>query len=248
MQLSFQAPDASGDVMAGAPTHARKLAAASWFREVALPLTVNVVLHRGNVDRVRELVALAEELGAHRLELATVQYLGFAYANRAALRPEPVALRSALSEAVRARERLGGRMEVAVVAPDERSETPGACMGGWGRGHLVVTPDGVALPCHAARMLPLDFPSVREHGVAWSWRASPAFQAYRGDAWMPEPCRSCELRAVDHGGCRCRAFLAWGDPAGPDPACVRVPAPAAHPPPLTGLRRASPATDRRRPA
>lgn len=237
VQLSFQRDDVSGDAIAGAAAHARKLAAAGWFREIPLPLTVNVVLHRGNVDRVAELVGLAERLGADRLELASVQYLEFAYANRADLRPDAAGLRAARAEALRARQRLAGRMEIALVAPDERTETPGACMGGWGQGHLVVTPDGIALPCHAARMLPLEFPSVRDRGVAWSW-AGAAFQAFRGEAWMPQPCRSCELRAVDRGGCRCRAFLAWGDPAGPDPACVRVPAPPTRVQP--GLPRTQP--------
>jgi pyrroloquinoline quinone biosynthesis protein E len=222
VQLSFQAGDASGDAVAGARVHARKLEVAGWVKERDLPLTVNVVVHRHNVERIAEVIALAERLRADRLELATVQFVGFANANRSDLRPSAAALQRMRAEALAARERLAGRMEVVVVAPDERSDAPVACMDGWASRYIVVAPDGVVLPCHAARMLPLPFASVRERPLRWIWQESPAFQAFRGEAWMPDPCRTCERRAIDHGGCRCRAFLAWGDPAAPDPACTRA--------------------------
>jgi PqqA peptide cyclase len=245
VQLSFQGAEASGDAVAGVPVHARKLEAARWVKECGLPLTVNVVLHRGDVDEVPAVIALAERLGADRLELATVQYLGFAHANRAALRPPPDALLRARREALAARQRLAGRMEVALVAPDEETDTPTPCMEGWGRRTIVVAPDGVALPCHHARSLPLPFASVEERPLRWIWAESPGFRAFRGEAWMPEPCRSCDRRALDYGGCRCRAFLASGDPAAGDPACSRVAAavgpPAPPAPAQQPVRRLNPA-------
>jgi PqqA peptide cyclase len=222
VQLSFQGADASGDAIAGVAVHERKLEVAAWIKACDLPLTVNVVLHRADVDQVPALVALAERLGADRLELATVQYLGFAHANRAELRPSAEALRRVRAQALAARQRLAGRMEIVLVAPDEETDTPTPCMDGWGRRYIVVAPDGVALPCHHARRLPLAFESVRDRPLQWIWGESPAFRAFRGDAWMPEPCRSCDRRGIDHGGCRCRAFLATGDPAAPDPICSRV--------------------------
>jgi PqqA peptide cyclase len=244
VQLSFQGADASGDAIAGTPVHARKLEAAAWIKECGLPLTVNVVLHAHDLDQVEAIVALGERLGADRLELATVQYLGFAYANRAELRPGAGALFRARTQAIAARERLAGRMDIVLVAPDEQIDTPTACMDGWGRRYIVVAPDGVVLPCHAARMLPLPFESVVERPLRWIWSESPAMCAFRGEAWMPEPCRSCDRRAIDHGGCRCRAFLGSGDPAAPDPACTRVvafrgSAPTVAPP-TSGVRRVNP--------
>jgi PqqA peptide cyclase len=246
VQLSFQGADASGDAIAGVPVHARKLEAAALIKECGLPLTVNVVLHRHDIDQVAGIAALAERLGADRLELATVQYLGHAQANQADLRPGREALLRARSEALAARERLDGRMEVALVAPDEQSDAPVACMDGWGMRYIVVAPDGVVLPCHAARMLPLTFDSVAERPLRWIWAESPSFRAFRGESWMPEPCRTCDRRGIDHGGCRCRAFLATGDPAAGDPGCTRVVAfgrtvaPAPAPAPPSGVRRVNP--------
>jgi len=243
VQLSFQGADASGDAVAGIAAHARKLEAAAWIRACDLPLTVNVVLHRRDVDEVPAIVALAERLGAERLELATVQYLGFAHANRAELRPSREALARVRAQAFAARQRLAGRMEVVLVAPDEETDTPTPCMDGWGRRYIVVAPDGVALPCHHARALPLAFASVADRPLRWIWAESPAFRAFRGEAWMPEPCRSCDRRDVDFGGCRCRAFLELGDAAAADPVCSRViaangrPAPVATPEPV---RRVNP--------
>jgi pyrroloquinoline quinone biosynthesis protein E len=170
-------------------------------------------------------VALAESLGADRLELANAQYLGWALPNRAALLPTRAQLGRARAVAAAARDRLRGRMEVLFVTPDYYSEFPKACMDGWARRFIVVTPDGLALPCHAAHVLPgLAFDSVNARPLGEIWRDSAGFKAFRGEEWMPEPCRSCDRRAVDHGGCRCQAFLLTGDAAATDPACSLAPA------------------------
>jgi pyrroloquinoline quinone biosynthesis protein E len=192
-------------------------------RELGAALTVNVVLHRDNIERVAEHVALAERLGAQRVELANTQYHGWALHNRAALMPERAQLERAREVATTAAARLAGRMEVLFVLPDYFSTYPRACMGGWARRTIVIAPDGVALPCHAARAIPLDWDSVRARSLVDIWRASPAFERFRGEAWMTEPCRSCERRAIDFGGCRCQAFALAGDAAATDPACSLSP-------------------------
>jgi pyrroloquinoline quinone biosynthesis protein E len=202
--------------------HARPVAAARAIRASGLPLTVNVVLHRGNLDEVPAFVAAAEEAGASRLELAHVQLLGWALANRGALLPSAAALARAREEIAVARARLKGRMEVASVLPDYHAGLPRACMDGWARRYILVAPDGAVLPCHAARALPLEFPTVQD-GLAAAW-SSPAFAAFRGDAWMADPCRTCDRRGVDFGGCRCQAMLLAGDARAADPACHKSPA------------------------
>jgi pyrroloquinoline quinone biosynthesis protein E len=224
VQLSFQ--DATGALaarIAGTDRHRAKLTAAAWVRELGLPLTINVVLHAVNIDEVSAIIALAEHLGADRLELANTQYLGWALLNRDALLPSAEQIARAREIAAEARERLAGRMELLFVLPDLHRGRPRACMGGWGQSYLLVAPDGLALPCHAARDLPLEFWNVRDHAVSAIWRDAPGFQAFRGEDWMAEPCRSCERRAEDFGGCRCQAFALTGDAAAPDPACELVP-------------------------
>jgi pyrroloquinoline quinone biosynthesis protein E len=224
VQLSVQDVDAAaGDRLAGARVAARKLDVARWTRELGLPLALNVVLHRGNIDRVGELVALAEELGAHRLELANAQYHGWALRNRAALLPARDQLERAQKIAHAAKNRLVGRVEVLFVLPDYFAAHPRACMGGWARRYIVIAPDGIALPCHAARELPLDWQNVRTRSLVDIWRDSPGFARFRGEAWLPEPCRSCDRRAIDFGGCRCQAFALLGDAALTDPACAKSP-------------------------
>lgn len=225
VQVSIQDVTAeASDRIAGRRVFDRKLEAMRWVKELGLPLTVNVVLHRDNLDHVPEVIALAESLGADRLELANTQYLGWALPNRRALLPTPEQLARARAVAAAARERLRGRMEVLFVLPDYYAARPKACMDGWGRRFIVVTPDGLALPCHAAHTLPgLRFDSVRDRALADIWYRSPAFEAFRGEAWMPEPCRSCDRRGLDFGGCRCQAFHLTGDPAVTDPACALSP-------------------------
>jgi pyrroloquinoline quinone biosynthesis protein E len=224
LQLSFQSADAaSSQPIAGVDVFKHKLEVAAWTRELGLPLTVNVVLHRHNLDDVANIIALAEKLGADRLELANTQYLGWALVNRAALLPKAEQLEAARKVAHEASERLRGRMEILFVLPDYHADRPRACMGGWGQRYMVIAPDGRALPCHAAHVLPLEFPDVRQQALADIWQRSSAFQRFRGVDFLGEPCRSCERRDIDFGGCRCQAFLLTGDARATDPACVLAP-------------------------
>lgn len=224
IQLSVQGADAkTNDWIAGAPTFARKLAAARRIKAHGFPMVLNVVLHRHNLHQVPALLALADELGADYLELANAQYDGWAASNRDALLPSPGEVEAAETALARYREG-GGKVKVFFVVPDYLAGRPKPCGGGWAKHMLVVAPDGLALPCHGARKLPLPFPNVRDLGVAAIWRESAAFRAYRGEGWMPEPCRSCPERDKDFGGCRCQAFLLTGDAAATDPACDRSPA------------------------
>jgi PqqA peptide cyclase len=226
VQISFQDSDtASGDRIAGlAGAQAAKRRVADLVREAGLPLTVNAVVHRQNLDRLGEIIELAVALGADRLEVAHVQYYGWALRNRGALLPSRNQLDAATSTVEAARARLAGVMMIDYVLPDYYAHRPKACMGGWGRRFLNVTPAGKVLPCHAAETLTeMDFPSVATASLSEIWNRSSAFERFRGTAWMPEPCRSCERREVDWGGCRCQAFALTGDAARTDPACALSP-------------------------
>jgi PqqA peptide cyclase len=224
LQLSFQAARLGpSSAIAGVDAFATKLQVAAWARDLGLPLTINVVLHRQNLDQVDEIIALAEDLGADRLELANTQYLGWAYRNRAALMPSAAQLDAARQVVRAARTRLAGKMEILFVLPDYHADRPRTCMNGWGERYLVVTPDGRAMPCHAAHVLPLEFPNVRDASLAAIWNDSEAFQRYRGTSYLKEPCQSCDRRELDHGGCRCQAFLLTGDAAAADPVCALSP-------------------------
>lgn len=201
-----------------------KLRVAEWVKTLKLPLTLNMVLHRGNLSEVGAMIALAERLRADRLELANAQYMGRALLNRDGLLPTKAELDAARTAALGARARLKGRMEILFVLPDYFSEFPKACMDGWGRRYLVVAPDGLALPCHMARSLNgLSFPNVQTMSLEDIWHHSPAFNRFRGQDWMPEPCRSCSRRTLDFGGCRCQAYHLTGDAASTDPACRFAP-------------------------
>jgi pyrroloquinoline quinone biosynthesis protein E len=225
VQISFQSDEAPlADAIAGIAAHARKREAAAAVRALGLPLTINVVLQRDNIGRVAAIIALAEELGAQRLELANVQFYGWAFENRDALLPPRVALADAERIASAARERLRGRMKIVYVLPDYYGDRPKPCMNGWGRRHLTVNPVGEVLPCPTAGAIPsLRFDNVRDRSLERIWATSEAFQQFRGTAWMPEPCRSCDRRAIDFGGCRCQAFLLTGAAAATDPACALAP-------------------------
>lgn len=224
VQISFQSRSpVEAETVAGLDALAAKRAACGWARDLGIPLTVNVVLHRRNLDGLEGLVALAEEVGADRLELAHVQLAGWAMENRDALLPTSSQIAHARAVTRAARARLGDRLEIVAVLPDHHAAEPRACMDGWGRRTVVVAPDGLALPCHAARDLPLAFQDVRDAPLGTIWAEGPAFRAFRGEGWMPEPCRSCDRRGIDHGGCRCRAFALTGDAAATDPACGRAP-------------------------
>ena len=226
VQLSLQdSQEAPADATAGhAGAHRRKL---TFAREVAarnMALTVNVVVHRGNIAHIPELVALAAELGAGRVEIAHAQYHGWAALNRAALLPSPEQVRQALRDVAAMEAAFAGRLVIDHVLPDHFARRPKPCMGGWARRSLNVTPSGQVMPCHAAATIPgMNFWSVRERGLAEIWEYSPAFEAFRGTDWMREPCRSCDQRAVDFGGCRCQALAFTGDAANADPACELSP-------------------------
>jgi pyrroloquinoline quinone biosynthesis protein E len=220
VQISVQADDPIlSDRLAGTPSFERKIAACRLVRKLGWPLTLNVVLHRHNIDRMAGILDLAEELEADRVELANTQYYGWGLRNRAALLPSRDQLARAESVVDAARERLAGRMEIIYVIPDYYSRYPKPCMDGWGRRQLTVAPNGDVLPCPTAQGLPLPRASVRERSLAWIWDESPMFQRFRGTDWMPDPCRSCERRELDFGGCRCQAFQLTGDAARTDPVC-----------------------------
>jgi len=223
VQISIQDSDPlESDRIAGTKSFAKKIEAARIARELGFPLTINVVLHRRNLDRIEAIIALAEGLGARRLELANTQYQGWALINRTALMPTREQLQLG-EQAVRvARQRLGPKMEILWVLPDYFEEYPKPCMGGWGRDAMVITPNGDVLPCQAASTIKdLEFANVRDRPLAEIWFESDAFQRFRGIDWMPEPCRSCPLdrQEVDFGGCRCQALALVGDAAAVDPVC-----------------------------
>ena len=226
VQISIQDSDAkSADHIAGYPGgFARKRTLAQEVVRLKIPLTVNAVIHRANIDRLEEMVALALSLGASRVEIAHAQYYGWALKNRAALMPsaEQVKRAAAKVEALRAQHR--GEIVIDAVVPDYYARLPKPCVGGWGRRSLNITPAGKVLPCHAAESIPgLEFWTVREHTLADIWANSPAFNAFRGTAWMAEPCKSCARREVDFGGCRCQAFALTGDARAADPVCHLAP-------------------------
>lgn len=225
VQISVQGADAAlSDEIAGTASYRDKLAAYENARALGFPLTVNVVLHRRNLHQVADLIRLAESLGAERIELANTQFYGWALHNRSALMPTKAQLEDAWHVVQRERARLGARLEIVWVLPDYHEEFPKPCMGGWGRAYMTVTPAGEVWPCHAAgRITTLRFENVRDKPLQWIWEQSEAFTRFRGDAWMPEPCRSCPRKSQDFGGCRCQAFLVAGDPGVTDPVCSLSP-------------------------
>jgi PqqA peptide cyclase len=226
VQLSVQDTDPAGAERIGGlkGAHARKAQAAALVRAAGLPLTLNAVVHRQNLHNLPALVELALEWGAARVEVAHVQYYGWALRNRDALLPTRTQLDEATAFVAAARDAHKGRLIIDYVVPDYHALRPKACMGGWGRRFLGVSPAGNILPCHAAESLTgMVFPNVRETSLAAAWSDSPAFNAFRGTDWMPEPCRGCDRREIDWGGCRCQAFALTGDAAATDPACALSP-------------------------
>ena len=225
VQVSFSAADQPlNDLITGSASFAAKLAIAREVKRLGYPMVLCFVLHQANIHQIDEVLRLSEQLGADTVELATTQYYGWALQNRAALLPSREQLKQAEATVNAWRQRHSGTMQVLYVVPDYYEDRPKPCMNGWGSMYLVVTPDGVALPCNAARDLPGEpFPSVREHGLQWIWQQSPQFQRYRGEDWMQPPCRDCPERSKDFGGCRCQAYLLTGDPANADPVCSKSP-------------------------
>lgn len=225
IQLSLQDTDPGmAEHVAGARSVEQKAAAAVLIRELGFAFSINVVLHRANLGRVGEIIELAAGLGADRLELANTQYYGWALENRGALLPTREQVAAAEQVVDEAKQRYRQRMQIIYVVPDYYEQYPKPCYGGWGRHYLVIEPDGRTLPCHgASHLTTLKFDSVRERPLAWIWDESPGFGAFRGDDWMREPCRSCPLKTVDFGGCRCQAFVLTGEAANPDPVCTATP-------------------------
>ena len=225
IQLSFQdAGRELNDFLSSTRTFELKSRVAATIKRLGFPMVLNCVMHRYNLPHVGRIIAMAEAMGADFLELANTQYYGWAWHNRDALMPTPDDLADAQAVVDHHRARLAGRMKILWVTPDYVDASPKACMNGWGAVFVLVAPDGVALPCHSARMLPgLDAPSVRDLPLREIWYDSPAFNRYRGDAWMSEPCSSCDDRGRDFGGCRCQAFLLAGAAEAADPVCGKSP-------------------------
>jgi PqqA peptide cyclase len=226
LQLSIQdSRAANADRIGGhRDGHGKKMRLAAMVAAAGLPLTINAVVHRQNLDHLDEIIALAVDLGAQRLEVAHVQYYGWALRNRAALMPTQEQAERAIDLVRAAREQLKGVLAIDYVVPDYYARYPKPCMGGWGRQNLNITPSGKVLPCHAAETITtLRFDSVTERPLADIWYRSAAFNAFRGTDWMAEPCRSCERRTLDFGGCRCQAFAIAGRAAATDPACSLSP-------------------------
>jgi pyrroloquinoline quinone biosynthesis protein E len=226
VQLSIQAAHSTNAEQIGglAGAHPRKLDFARRVVERGMPLTVNAVIHRGNIGEVGDIIDLAVAMQAKRVEIAHTQYYGWAQVNRSALMPTREQADASIALVEAARQRLKGQIVIDLVLPDYYSNYPKPCTGGWGRRTLNVTPSGRVLPCHAAETIPeLVFWSVSEHSLADVWWSSPAFNAFRGTDWMPEPCRSCERKERDWGGCRCQALALAGDAAATDPACHKSP-------------------------
>jgi len=221
IQLSFQdSTREMNDFLSSTKTFELKQKVAKLIKKYDYPMVLNCVLHRHNIDHVQQILEMAESMDAEYVELANTQYYGWAYVNRDQLLPTRDQLKRAEEVTNKFRERVGNKMRIFFVVPDYYEERPKACMKGWGALFLTVTADGLALPCHEARMLPgLAFPNVRDHDLGWIWYDSPGFNAYRGDSWMKEPCRSCPDKVKDFGGCRCQAYMLTGDATNTDPVC-----------------------------
>jgi PqqA peptide cyclase len=225
IQLSFQgaAEDAANEI-AGTKAHANKLRVLQWLKARRVAVTLNFVIHRQNIDRLADMLALGESSSASRIEFANVQYYGWAFANRKNLLPTRDQLDRSVEFLKTAEERLRGKIHVEFVLPDYYAKYPKACMGGWGKKFMLVTPEGDALPCHAAKIIPgLLFENLKDRSLRDIWEKSEAFQKFRGEEWMPEPCKSCDRRARDFGGCRCQALLLAGDATATDPVCSLAP-------------------------
>ena len=226
VQLSIQGarPETTELIGRYKGAHEKKLAVAGWVRDAGLPLTLNAPIHRHNIAQVGEFIELALDLDAERLEIANIQYYGWAYLNRSALLPTPDEVRRQIDIVEAARERLKGILNIDFVTPDYYADYPKPCMGGWGADALVITPDGTVLPCHAAQTISgLKFDKITDRSLADIWHHSDAFNKYRGTDWMSEPCRSCPRKDLDFGGCRCQAFAITGDAGQTDPACILSP-------------------------
>jgi pyrroloquinoline quinone biosynthesis protein E len=221
IQLSFQDSTRElNDFLGSTRTFDIKMKVAKLIKEYEYPMVLNVVLHRQNIEHIQQILDMAEQFGVEYLELANTQYYGWAMLNRDHLLPSREQLERAEAIVNRFREKISDKMRIYFVVPDYYANRPKACMNGWGSVFITIAADGVVLPCHEARMLPgLTFPNVREASMKWIWYDSPAFNIYRGDEWMKEPCRSCPEKVKDFGGCRCQAYMLTGDARNADPVC-----------------------------
>jgi pyrroloquinoline quinone biosynthesis protein E len=225
LQLSFQAArEDTAQEICNTKSHAQKLRVLEWLKKVRVAVTLNFVIHRRNIDQIEEMLEIAETSSATRIEFANVQYYGWAFANRENLLPTRTQLDRSLGVIKSAEERLRGKIRIESVVLDYYAKYPKPCMGGWGRKLMLITPDGDALPCHAAKVIPgLQFANVKESSLREIWESSPAFQKFRGEDWMQAPCKTCDRRTVDFGGCHCQAFLLAGDATATDPVCSLSP-------------------------
>ncbi len=225
IQLSFQdVEEGPANEFAGTRAHTLKLRLAEMIRRRRIAFTINIVVHRQNLGRLKEMIAFAEESGAQRLEIANVQYYGWALRNREALLPTREQLRVCMETLKAERDRLAGRLRIEFVLPDYYAKYPKPCMNGWGHQLMLIGPAGQVMPCHAAGVIPgMKFANTRESSLRWIWEESPAFMRFRGYDWLPELCRSCERHERDFGGCRCQAFSLTGDAAATDPVCILSP-------------------------
>lgn len=221
IQLSFQDSDKElNDQIAGShKAFDKKLAMAQVVKEFDYPMVINFVLHRHNIDHIESILELCVQIGANYVELANVQYYGWGLHNRASLMPSKEQLRHAEEVTQRYRKQYQQKMQLIFVVPDYYETRPKGCMNGWGSLFLTVAPDGLALPCHSARDLPIAFPNVKDTPLNDIWYGSDGFNQYRGDAWMAEPCRSCPEKGDDFGGCRCQAYHLTGSADNADPVC-----------------------------
>ncbi len=243
IQLSFQgAREDTANEISGTKSHAQKLRVLEWLRQHGIAVTLNFVIHRRNVDELEQMLAIAESSCATRIEFANVQYYGWAFANRENLLPTREQLNRSVEFLKREQERLQGKIRIEFVVPDYYAKYPKPCMGGWGRKLMLITPSGDALPCHAAQVIPgLAFENVRDRSLHEIWEQSAAFQKFRGEAWMQEPCKTCDRRELDFGGCRCQAWLLAGAAAATDPVCSLSPIHPKVDAILTGINAAPPA-------
>jgi PqqA peptide cyclase len=225
IQLSFQGADAdTAEEISGTKSHAQKLRVLEWLKKNRVAVTLNFVIHRRNIDQIDEMLKIAESSTASRIEFANVQYYGWGFANRDSLLPTRAQLDESLIKIKAAGERLRGKIRIESVLPDYYAKYPKPCMGGWGRKLMLITPNGEALPCHAAKIIPgLQFANVKDQSLADIWNSSDAFQKFRGESWMQAPCNTCDRRTLDFGGCRCQAMLLAGVPSATDPVCTLSP-------------------------
>ncbi|HEX8882603.1 MAG TPA: pyrroloquinoline quinone biosynthesis protein PqqE, partial [Candidatus Acidoferrum sp.] len=224
-QLSFQgAREETANEISGTKSHQHKLRVLEWIKRYRVGLTLNFVIHRRNIDELEEMLAMVYNSEPGSVEFASVQYYGWAFANREALLPTRRQLDYCVERLNRAEKELRGKTRVVFVVPDYYAKYPKPCVGGWGRKLMLITPSGDALPCHAAPVIPgLKFENVKNRSLREIWEHSEAFEKFRGEDWMQKPCKSCERRSEDFGGCRCQAMLLAGDPAATDPVCSLAP-------------------------